>query len=576
MGKLSRQQLLAGGVLAGLSALSAWAGYYVIFQRFDEDEGYVMITLKYFMRGFPLYDNVYTQYGPAFYLLRAIFYPFIDGSHDRGRIFSLVIWVLIALLVAYYTYRVTHSVLLAAVAQVVTFRLLTVITEEPGHPQELCGLILALALVLSLNAEAWPLLGILAGILLLIKINIGGLFLISIGMLLANRWRYVSMLVAVLLPVTLMRHRLVPGHEIQYAVVATVSILAVCLTMLRRNDLQLVSLRDAYIGLRALVTTAIAICGVTLLLGTSLKGLIYGVLVQHITFGDRFDFPLTFRVGVIPSALLAFVLAIVSPRSPKLIAVLKLGFFAAFTFIALKGRGLSLFGWGRGDLELLFTAPYLWLGMTSGQFPRTFACSVASLQILQAFPIPGSQAAFGTFFLVPISVCALPEAFKELLPNEALAWPKFRGALLWALIAFFSIGWGIFSKGIYESYAPVDFPGTKRIRMKPDLAAKYTLLVQRLTTSCDAFITWPGDNSLYFWTEQEPPTHSNATQWSLMLTEEQQREVVRKLAGFSRPCAVVQEDEKFRSDDRFPLVTYISTSFHEVEHIGDFRLMKRN
>ena len=142
-----------------------------------------MITLKYFMRGFPLYDNVFTQYGPSYYLLRAVVYPVIGSSYDRGRLFSLAVWTVIAVLVALYTYRITSSVTLAAIAHLLAFRLLSVITAEPGHPQELCGLILSLALLLPLNSRGWALLGVFAGILLMMKVNVGVLFVISLGLL---------------------------------------------------------------------------------------------------------------------------------------------------------------------------------------------------------------------------------------------------------------------------------------------------------------------------------------------------------------------------------------------------------
>jgi hypothetical protein len=575
MGKISRQQLLTAGVLGGLSLLSVWAGYYVMFSRFDEDESYVMISLKYFMRGFPLYDNVYTQYGPAFYFLRAVIYPFVGDSFYWGRLVSLGVWVLIALLLAIFTYRLTTSTTLAAVAQVVTFRFLTAISEEPGHPQEVCGLILALALLLSLNPEAWPLIGILAGILLLIKVNIGVFFLVSIGMLLSGRLRYVSMLAAVLLPVTLMRHRLTPGHEIQYAVVATASIAAVSITMLRRKDLPLIPLRSAYRGLIALVITVIAICGITLLRGTSVRGLIYGVVLQHAVFGDRFDFPLTFRVGVIPAAFAALILAVLPRRSAKLMAVLKLGFCIVVAFLAIKGRGIDLFGWGRGDLVLLFAAPYLWLGVTSGGFSQAFACAIASLQILQAYPIPGSQTVFGTLFFIPVGLCGVSESLKEILPNWSWVRPKLAEAVIWTFVGVLSVGWVFVSKKRYYSCVPVNFPGAKPIRMAPDLATKYTMLVRKLTASCDSFITWPGVNSLYFWTGMEPPTHLNATEWSKMLNDEQQQEVIRKFSVYPHSCAVVRHDENL-GQNQLPLVAYIANNFHEVERIGDFILMARN
>jgi hypothetical protein len=280
-------------------------------------------------------------------------------------------------------------------------------------------------------------------------------------------------------------------------------------------------------------------------------------------------------MGVIPGAFVALILAVLPRRSEKLTAFLKLSFCVIVPFLAIKGRGVDLFGWGRGDLMLLFAAPYLWLGVTSGGFSQVFACAIASLQILQAYPIPGSQTVFGTLFFIPVGLCGVSESLKEILPNWSWVRPKFGEAVIWTFMVVLSVGWVFVSKRNYYSNIPVNFPGATQIRMAPFLAPKYTLLVERLTASCDSFITWPGLNSLYFWTGMEPPTHLNATEWSKMLSDDQQREVIRKFSVYPHSCAVVRHDENL-GEKQLPLVAYIANNFHEVERIGDFILMARN
>ncbi len=54
--------------------------------------------------------------------------------------------------------------------------------------------------------------------------------------------------------------------------------------------------------------------------------------------------------------------------------------------------------------------------MLTRHFPRVFVCAVALLQILQAYPVAGSQLAFGTFLVIPTALCCLRDGLVELLP----------------------------------------------------------------------------------------------------------------------------------------------------------------
>jgi hypothetical protein len=213
--------------------------------------------------------------------------------------------------------------------------------------------------------------------------------------------------------------------------------------------------------------------------------------------------------------------------------------------------------------------------MISGGLRRIFVCSVASMQILQAYPIAGSQTAFGSFLMVPLALCGVGEGLKELLPDKVWAWPKCRTAALSILLVSLCLGWGFVNKKIYDSYAPLNLPGAKRIRLQAAQAMTYKALAQSLATSCDGFISTPSVNSFYFWTEEEPPTHLNATGW-LLLNDAQQREVIRHFAGYSRPCVLLWGDKPLENPKRLPLVGYIASNFHAVGHVAIYTFMVRN
>ena len=57
-------------LLAGLAILGVAItyGFHIVFSRsLSQDEGYLMITIQSFLEGNPLYDSVFTQYGPFYY-----------------------------------------------------------------------------------------------------------------------------------------------------------------------------------------------------------------------------------------------------------------------------------------------------------------------------------------------------------------------------------------------------------------------------------------------------------------------------------------------------------------------------
>ncbi len=264
-----------------------------------------MITVKYFIEGYPLYDDVYTQYGPAFYLIKGLFHPLGSISHNEGRLFSIAVWLGTVLLVSLFTYRVTRSIALSALAHLLSLVMLGVITKEPGHPQEICGFILALAAVLSTTKRGLPVVGLLAGVLILIKINVGLFFLLAICLLFPGKIRLVPLMISLPLPALIMRHHLITAWGLQYCLVATVSTIGAFIVMLRHADLPRFTIGQARIASGAFAVTVTTICGTTLLLGTSLRGLIYGVVLEPLSLAAKAPLALPLTNAAIPCGCLA-------------------------------------------------------------------------------------------------------------------------------------------------------------------------------------------------------------------------------------------------------------------------------
>jgi hypothetical protein len=140
---------IAGGVALALTI--AW-GYYYTFSRFSwyDDEGYVMMSVRQVAEGRALYGDVYSQYGPFYYLIRRALLGTFQApvSHDLTRLITVGTWVAAAVLAGLYLIRVGRVTVAVLIGYLLVFHHLRPMAHEPGHPQELCmlGVLGALAL----------------------------------------------------------------------------------------------------------------------------------------------------------------------------------------------------------------------------------------------------------------------------------------------------------------------------------------------------------------------------------------------------------------------------------------------
>jgi hypothetical protein len=134
-------------VMAAFAAALSVASYHAVcggFWSYD-DMGFFMLTQKTLAAGHPLYDETYTLYGPAYYawqqFLRAVTRQPL--THDTTLLFTTVALVAIPLLLAGYVSRLARNLFLSVFTCFAVFDVLLVnLKSEPGHPQELCALLL--------------------------------------------------------------------------------------------------------------------------------------------------------------------------------------------------------------------------------------------------------------------------------------------------------------------------------------------------------------------------------------------------------------------------------------------------
>jgi hypothetical protein len=275
--------------------------------------------------------------------------------------------------------------------------------------------------------------------------------------------------------------------------------------------------------------TVLLLAGWTLLTGSSLHGLLDGVLLQHVQFPTLFFWKPPLDSGALLAGVAGVALclwtrrAADADRAGRVLDAAKLA-FGVYGVIACWLPEAPYF--------LFLGLPFVWLAGVRPCAPgtalaRTTLIALTVTQSLLAYPVPGSQQFFATMLIPVTAVVCLADVPSRLLP--ASAW-RVAGVLIVALLGLESFQ-AYASIRAYEALTPLDLPGAERVRLPEERVALYRWLCYNLRERADAFVTEPGINSLYFWTGTEPPTGLNTTAWMFLLDDARQQQIVDRLAA---------------------------------------------
>src|SRR6188768_1396154 len=112
------QRVLRIALWSGLGFALLTTGYLLMNTTFMiyDDEGFLLISLRNYLSGLHLYDDVFSQYGPWPYVYHQIITT-LGGhaplTHMLGRSITLFHWVAMALLCGLITWRLARSQLAA-------------------------------------------------------------------------------------------------------------------------------------------------------------------------------------------------------------------------------------------------------------------------------------------------------------------------------------------------------------------------------------------------------------------------------------------------------------------------------
>jgi hypothetical protein len=548
-----------------------------------DDEGYVLQTLRDFSASGRLYDQVYTQYGPFFYLLYDFLHRIggLEFTSMAGREIALFNWLAASLACAGITRRLTHSWAATLAALGVTYYHLWSMISEPGHPGSLLVVLIALTawagleLILRGKLDLFAVLtGVGGAALVLIKINVGVFFIAATGawMLINQANEKVArtnVLVCgaalVLLPVALMKHFLPLEWAQIFATLAVVTAGTMVFSAAQSRTL-VVRSRHLYLFVGAGLGAGLGAVVLVLFRGTTVSGLLEGVLLGPLRHPGVYHFAPQWRDGTLPVAAASALLAILCGRGrhrawvPTVVSIgrLVLGGVILASYaevIALNTLALSI-GFAL-PLAWLFVFPLGEKKTHGAQAALAWIGLLLAEQYLHAYPIAGSQISWGTFLLLPLAAIGCHEAVIFLTANK-ISWARplrlTIGAVVCATIIFMSgtlarLGWSR-----YTASEPLGLPGAENLRLLENHALSLRTISVNASAHGDMLFSLPGLYSFNQWTGLPTPTLANATHWFSLLSAAEQAGIIAALDGAKRPVIVVQRGVlDFLEDGKFPL-----------------------
>lgn len=588
-------------LLATLAAI----GYGMLFSHFAgyDDEGYILLSARdYFLHG-GLYERVYSQYGPAYYVildvLQRILGPF---DHTLARLLTLSLWLATAALCADLVRRETGSWTLTLFTGAATFLYLHHLTDEPFHPGGPCILILAascsavMRLISAGRTSAAIVVASVAGALLLLhKINVGLFFLASAAAWIAlnassPRLRRVAPCLVfvglVAFGAALMRTL---WHEPWIHVYLAIYAASAGSILVVHRGHPLFGASHAGLGMLAATLTIGVVLGLVAARGTSFSGLLDGILLRPLRHPGSYSYGADWRPGTLlvagASLLIAFGVAWRrrrgnDPASDTAIVALRFGHALAWlvAFILLKEARVigAVFSFALATLWFSLPLPAENKAAAATQAGRGFLVMVLLLQFLHAYPVAGSQESWATFLfpaLLALSLGDLRSRFQHRGRKAA-------GAAVLAIVTG-KVAWaGVATHRQLATRVELELPGAQRIRVSEEEKTAYHVLTLNAAVHADMLFSFPGLCSFHLWTGLPAPSEKNTTLWFTLLTDEEQHGIIRALEQAERPCVIVNEPliallQASRVPFRGPLLDHILQRYAVAFRTGDFAFLVR-
>ncbi len=616
------QAVAAYALVAIAATVAAYFTIFTVFAPYD-DEGTLLVTLQSFVHGDVLYRDVYSEYGPFYYEIFGGLFALTGHAvtTDTSRTITVVVWVATSLMFGIAGQRLTGRLTLGIVSMAAAFGSLGVLANEPMHPQGLCVLLLgALFLLLSFEPTrrvgwAGGGCGALVAALVLTKINLGAFAVAAVCLaavwtlpaLHRRRWIRWPVIAAFLaLPVLITGRDLDVGWTRELMLLELLAMIALLVAAwpqrARPGEANMPLGGWLLAAGAAFVVTLVAILAIIVLTGPSPADVWDGLIVQAMRVRDvlisQFPFnpaALDWGIAAVLVAFLVVRLRLGSGERPSIWPAL-LRFAAGLVIVFSIARitpisiGPSVGNQDTLALLLAWVAVLPPRGVRESQYRRFLRLTLAALavtEMLQVYPVPGSQVGIAAVTFVPIAVICFADGLTALRSWEQASEARSSVRLTIVVSAVTVALAGMFvldtmlrpaasTAVAYREFTSLPFAGATALHLQPQQVETYTRVVEEIESrECTTFIGYPNINSLYLWSGIEPPVPAAPGAWIKALDSELQQRVVDQLKASPRPCAIIDQPQADAwlngtpAPDR-PLVNYIHQDFVPVETIGEF------
>jgi len=518
-----------------------------------DDEGYVMMTLRTFGEGQPLYSSTHTQYGPAYYFLTESIHSTLGLplSQNGVRLKTIAFWCFATALCYAILMRLKVAEPLRFITTLLFHLHLDKLSLEPGHPQEwvLVLSMLAIWFVAGSSKSKWGMAASCVALVGMIKLNCGAVLAIPL---------------------------------IAEAYVATRS------RMFHTKDLRgSVPIRETravlfVVSAGAIVTTVIVL--LTLMAGTNWSALLWGLVGQHQRFTTEFyhSIPIE-RTGVL-FAISSILLCLPRFREARdrIAFGLAISAFAVAVLLTLCDYWRPLLHGleprGAGSWLVIVgpaLAPWLWMQQRERmQTSTVFILCLICLAPAMAYPTPGTQLSLATVFAwLPIAMVL--NKFSQGKATDATSTPRARhvwqAALTIALIAV--VPWCR-----WAGNEPLIGQGVSLMRLEPTVANRENAVTRAIINCKAEFLVFDGHNHnrFFFRTGLRPLTASNPTFWPRMLSDQEQSRIIEKIQTCNSLCVVIPPDSEKLAGGKASLVRLeMRLGFQQRESIDGWQIGSR-
>ena len=602
-----RFELSTVACLLTLFLASLWIAYFDTFQSFQayDDEGCMMLSVKYFNEIPQFYDRVQMPYGPGYYLGTWILHSVLQVplTHNVNRFFTVAYWILTPSLLALGVFRITRSWLVGATLFLVAFAYMDQYIYEPGHPQGLYTALFSLAIAVasfggSQQSRNIAIAGAIAATLFLIKVNVGAFGALALGLVLlptgvspaVRLFRVVSWGLALALPFLLMRSQLSETWVLRLILTSTCSLASLAVVDRVNSNPSRSPLGFAlYLG--AFATTFALLVAGALALGSSPKGMWDALLTGPIRLSKSMSIPSDVRrwAPLVAAGSLAITL-LLTPRLLKgidnrrisiLLTMLRLGYGCIIVVFCLSRHRSYLQSYGPAFAWLILVPNGTPGTSNDAASARRTLAFLAVLESLLIYPIGGTQLTWGTFLYIGVGFLCLFDAISpwvsESLGEAAWLAPMRRVALPLVTIGALACltPWARAVRWGYYDNPPLNLPGASLLRINEWEAARARWAVVNLKRQADTFQSYSAFNSLLLWTGLEPPVPLMIGNTIDSGPDPRQDLIVDAMERAPRGCflrrSMFVPNQVW--NDASPLLIYIVRDFHSSGTVGGEDLM---